>query len=172
MNKQLIALLMSSCLVVFGCGETEEMTIEKIKKPVNQQPSIDEINRQIWSSGTMTDKQAMILSERQYLAVNGLVSITDEQAEILSKNRKVLELNGLTSITDQQAESLGMVKYLFLNGLASITDEQAESVSNAEVLWLNGLTSITDAQAESLSKPVNLFISADLQPLIDKSKNE
>ena len=135
--------------MVFGCGETEEMTTEKIKKPVNQQPSIDEINRQIWSSGTMTDKQAMILSERQYLAVNGLVSITDEQAEILSN-----------------------VHWLTLNGLTTITDAQAESLSKVKGLHLDGLTSITDAQAESLSKIENVFISADLQPLIDKYKDE
>ena len=171
MNKQLVALLMSSCLVVFGCGETEEMTTEEIKKPVNQQPSIDEINRQIWSSGTMPDKQAMILSERQNLAVNGLVSITDEQAEILS-NVHWLTLNGLTTITDAQAEILSKVESLDLDGLTSITDAQAESLSKVQHLHLDGLTSITDAQAGSLSKIENVFISADLQPLIDKYKNE
>jgi hypothetical protein len=39
-------------------------------------------------------------------------------------------------------------------------------------LELNGLTSITDAQAESLSKVEKLWISGDLQPLIDESMKE
>ena len=259
MTKCLVALLLSSCLVVVGCGETEEMSTEELENPVKQQPSVDEINKQIYSSGTMTDKQATILSKRQYLAVNGLASITDEQAEILSNVQSLelnglatitdaqaeslskvesldldgltsitdaqaeslgvtafslngltsisdaqaeslslrvdvglfngltsisdaqaaslskgygLRLNGLTTITDAQAESLGNVQLLYLDGLTSITDAQAASLSKVKVLHLNGLTSITDAQAESLTKPKNLFISEDLQPLIDKFRNE
>ena len=39
-------------------------------------------------------------------------------------------------------------------------------------LSLHGLTSITDAQAESLSKVEWLYISEDLQPLIDKYKKQ
>ena len=59
-----------------------------------------------------------------------------------------------------------------VNSTGSITDEQAESLSKVEWLELNGLTSITDEQAESLSKVSELSISEDLQPLIDKYKNQ
>ena len=94
--------------------------------------------------------------------------ITDAQAKSL-RYTDDLELNGLTSITDAQAESLSNLWHLNLNGLTSITDKQAESLSNnTSFAELNDLTSITDAQAESLSKVRELYISEDLQPLIDK----
>jgi len=41
-------------------------------------------------------------------------------------------------------------------------------LSKVKALYLNGLTSITDLQAESLSKVEWLYISEDLQPLIEK----
>jgi hypothetical protein len=50
----------------------------------------------------------------KWLYLNGLTSITDEQAEILSKVEG-LELTGLTSITDEQAESLSKVEYLTIS---------------------------------------------------------
>ena len=81
-------------------------------------------------------------------------------------------VNSTGSITDEQAESLSKVRILDLNGLTSVTDEQAESLSKVPVLRLNGLTSLTDEQAESLSKVEYLFISGDLKPLIDKYKNQ
>ena len=72
-----------------------------------------------------------------------------------------------------QVERLAKVEgYLELNGLTTITDEQATSLSKVESLSLNGLTTITDAQAESLSKVGYLEVPEDLQPLIDKFKNE
>ena len=84
-----------------------------------------------------------------------------------------LELNALTSTTDAQAESLSKVHYLLaLNALTSITDEQAESLSNVFQLRLNGLNDNTLLQAESLSKMKHLEVDKDLQPLIDKFKNE
>ena len=54
--------------------------------------------------------------------------------------RDCMFLNGLTSITDEQAESLSKVRTLVLNGLTSITDKQAESLSKVEgalFKWLN-----------------------------------
>ena len=59
-----------------------------------------------------------------------------------------------------------------VNSTGSITDEQAEILSKVPQLGLNGLTSVTDEQAESLSKVETLYISEDLQPLIDKYKNQ
>ena len=121
---------------------------------------------------SITDQQAKSLSRVEgYLHLNGLTSITDQQAESLSKVG-TLSLNGLISITDEQAESLSKAEDLDLNGLSSITDQQAESLSKVGTLSLNGLTSITDAQAESLSKVEYVWISEDLQPLIDKYKNQ
>ncbi len=66
-----------------------------------------------------------------------------------------LSLNGLTSITDEQAEIFNQFGgILFLNGLTSITDQQAESLSKAVGgLNLNGITSITDQPADGLGKP-------------------
>ena len=81
-------------------------------------------------------------------------------------------VNSTGSITDEQAESLSKLESLNLYGLTSLTDEQAESLSKVENLSLAGLTSITDEQAESLRKMEYLSISEDLQPLIDKYKNQ
>ena len=79
-------------------------------------------------------------------------------------------------MTNRQAEILtkeaSLANKAVLNGLTSITDEQAESLSKVGRLHLNGLASITDVQAEILSKIENVFISADLQPLIEKFRNE
>ena len=166
LNKYLLALLMIAGLVVTGCSRRTpwEVFYERL----------NEVN----AKGTMTDGQAAHFvkhlvenSATPSLSLHGLTSITDAQAESLSKVEG-LYLSGLTTITDEQAESLGKVKYLYLGGLSSITDEQAESLSNVESLGLSGLTSITDEQAESLSKVEDLGISPDLGPLINKYKNE
>ena len=84
-----------------------------------------------------------------------------DQAESLRKVNKVY-VNGLTSITDLQAEFISKIKIegnLPLNGLTSLTDQQAESLSKVESLSLNGLTSINDQQAESLGKVYFLDVS-------------
>ena len=47
--------------------------------------------------------------------VNSTGSITDEQAESLSKVEGYLVLTGLTSITDEQAESLSKMEYLSIS---------------------------------------------------------
>ena len=100
---------------------------------------------------TITDRQAEILSKIKSIRLNGLTSLTDAQAESLGKVDG-LYLDGLTTINDQQAESLSQVKVLNLSGLTSITAEQVKSLSNVRTLNLNRLKSITDAQAEELSK--------------------
>tara|TARA_B110000467_G_scaffold157724_1_gene172851 strand:+ start:720 stop:971 length:252 start_codon:yes stop_codon:yes gene_type:complete len=82
-------------------------------------------------------------------------------------------LDGLTSINDRQAEILSNIsgETVGLSGLTSITDKQAESLSKGDYLLLNGLTSITDEQAESLSKIMNLQIPPSCQKLVDKYKD-
>ncbi len=88
-----------------------------------------------------------------------------------SKNAIFAKINSSGKITDEQAEILSKEKFLSLNDLTSITDEQANILSKVEeYLYLNGLTSITDEQAESLSKVKDLGISAACQPLIAKYK--
>lgn len=123
MNKQLVALLVTVSLLVAGCDLA---------------PTLDEIRAEVKATGTITDAQLKRLSELanrktkvgkriKYLSLNGLTSITDAQAESLSKqNYGVLSLNGLTSITNAQAARLNKVTWLYLDGLTTITDEQAD----------------------------------------------
>ena len=60
-----------------------------------------------------------------------------------------------------------------VNSTGIITDAQAESLSKVVLyLALDGLTSLSDEQAKSLSKVGILSTSEDLQPLIDKYKNQ
>ena len=87
-----------------------------------------------------------------YKKVDATGRITDEQAEFLSSNWQYIFLDGLTSITDKQAEILSKAEHLILNGLSSITDPQAEHLSKVKDLYLRGLTSISDRQAECLIK--------------------
>ena len=52
------------------------------------------------------------------LSLNGLTSLSDQQAKSLSRVGRGVYLDGLTSLTDQQAASLGQVKeFLSLRGL-------------------------------------------------------
>lgn len=82
---------------------------------------------------------------------NARGKITDWQAESLSKVESlaelagVLPLNGLTSIADRQAEILSAVEDLYLNGLTSITDQQAESLSKVKNMGVsNALQPLID----------------------------
>ena len=192
MNQKLTNTLL--CLLTFlclGCGSDEpKQTSTGLIQQINASGIItDEQVKSLRYAYTdhlelngltsITDAQAEILSKlgngtsEYILSLNGLTSITDVQAEILSNEVHLLSLNGLTSITDAQAESLSNLWHLNLNGLTSITDKQAENLSNkTRSAELNGLTSITDAQAESLSKVRELYISEALQPLIDKYKKQ
>ena len=191
-----------SLLFIYVVGATSPIALALFVQAVWSSYTPQEIIKQVNATGTISDWQAESLGKGQPyrrwkgipLRLNGLTSITDEQAERISKVSNQLYLNGLTSITNKQAESLSEAKVLSL-GLTSIRDEQADSLSRVEMLSLNslnsindpqaeslskvegplfllGLTSITDAQAESLSKVESLHISEDLQPLIDKYKKQ
>lgn len=90
MNKYPAALLMILSLVIVGCGQRvpEEVFIE----------TVDNVN----ATGTMADEhmacfRKFLRDNRPSISYGGLTSITDEQAEILSKVGN-LGLNGLTSI--------------------------------------------------------------------------
>ena len=123
---------------------------------------------QVNASGKITDAQAEILSK---ITRFELREITDTSFQ--PTKSAWLELNGLTSMTDGQAESLSKVLTLKLNGLTSITDAQAESLRKVRSgLVLNGLTTITDEQAESLAKVSSLFIPEEFEPLIEKYKKQ
>ena len=68
-----------------------------------EEPTPEEILKQFYATGT----------------------ITDEQAEILSNANLILQIHGLTSITDEEAESLGKLRGLSLPVLTSITDRKS-----------------------------------------------
>ena len=193
-------LLMLCCLVLAGCGEPsgEDQSRDEIIEQVNasgtmtdkQAESLSKAwNHYLKGKSSITDKQNKILEEKRDLAARwgllieedrvewldlcGLTSITDKQAESLSKVGSPIDLCGLTALSDEQAKSLSRLKGLALDGLTTIPDDQAESLSKVKgPLSLNGLTSITDQQAKSLAKVDSLEISEACLPLIDKYKNQ
>ena len=124
--------LMLMLVIVFGCGESAEETKRRIDRETKkqfEQETLKRIQEELKSSGTFTDEDAEYLSQRynqELYLISDLTSITDKQAEILSKVES-LRLDGLTSLTDKQAESLSKVNGLYLDGLTSINDEQAKS---------------------------------------------
>jgi hypothetical protein len=94
---------------------------------------------------------SILLRERiQKLELNGLTTLTDAQAKLLSRPYW-LSLNGLTIITPQQAEQLvksafgnGVKQDITLNGLSQIDRTVALQLVQAELVTLKGLTSIDD----------------------------
>jgi serine/threonine protein kinase len=94
------------------------------------------------------------------LYLDGLTSLTDRHADALWRHEGyMLSLNGLVHLSEWQAESLAHHKRgLSLNGLITITDTQAEALAKQEGrLWLNGLTTLSDAQAERLGNRPTFF---------------
>jgi hypothetical protein len=193
-------LLMLCCLVLAGCGEPsgEDQSLDEIIEQVNASGTMTDEQAESLSKAwkhylkgksSITDKQNKILEEKrdldaqwgllieedrvEWLDLCGLTSITDKQAESLSKVGSPIDLCGLTALSDEQAKSLSRLKGLALDGLTTIPDDQAESLSKVKgPLSLNGLTSITDQQAKSLAKVDSLEISEACLPLIDKYKNQ
>ena len=114
--------------ILAGCGQTEQEIQKQMKEEARrifEVKTLKRIKEQLKSSGTLTDEDAEYLSERfseELYHISDLTSITNRQAEILSKVNSI-RLDGLTSLTDEQAKSLSKVKGLYLNGLTSITDE-------------------------------------------------
>ena len=172
-------LLMLCCLVLAGCGEPsgEDQSLDEIIEQVNasgtmtdeQVESLSKAwNHYLKGKSSITDKQNKILEEKrdldaqwgllieedrvEWLDLCGLTSITDKQAESLSKVGSPIDLCGLTALSDEQAKSLSRLKGLALDGLTTIPDDQAESLSEVPILILDGLTSITEEQAENLSE--------------------
>ena len=84
--------------------------------------------------------------------LNGLDSLTDEQAELLSKKEIRLSLKGIKHINDAQAESFSKHKgWLFL-GISAASNEQIKWLSmNNGHLELNNLINLNDEQLKSLS---------------------
>ena len=168
MQKYLAALSMIGSLLLAGCDE----------QPAEQSPSeiCSEILDELDATGKLTDAQMELMvrehSDSLWDPLRRLTSITDSQAESLSELPYELWLDNLPSITDKQAESLSKVELLFLNGLITITDPQANSLGQVHALELKGLTTMTKAHAASLSQVGYLKIPEDLQPQIDKYRNE
>ena len=110
---------------------------------------------------SITDKQAEELSKLEDgVELDWLTNITDKQVEELLKWKiKWVSLGWLTSITEKQAEELSKLNEVSLNWLTSITDKQAEELWKVkQTLSLNWLTSLTDKQAEELVKTVNRWL--------------
>ncbi len=192
-------LLILCCLVLAGCGEPsgEDQSLDEIIEQVNASGTITDEqaeslskawNHYLKGKSSITDKQNKILVEKrdlnaqwgllieedrvEWLDLCGLTSITDKQAESLSKVGSPIDLCGLTALSDEQAKILSRLNGLALNSLTSITDLQAESLSKVETLFLTGLISINDEQAKSLAKVDFFEISEACQPLIDKYKKQ
>ena len=123
--KRLLILILA---ILAGCGQTEQEKQKQIKLETQKRVEVETLKRikkQLKSSGTFTDEDAEYLSQRyskELYHISDLTSITNSQAEILSKVESI-RLDGLTSLTDEQAESLSNVSGLYLNGLTSINDE-------------------------------------------------
>ena len=114
-------------------------------EPSGEDQSLDEIIEQVNASGTITDEQAESLSKAWNHYLKGKSSLTDKQNKILEEKRDLNAQWGLLIEEDR-------VEWLDLCGLTALSDEQAKSLSRLKGLALDGLTTITDDQAESLSK--------------------
>ena len=119
-------------------------------------------------SGVLSLNGLKVLTNSQARSFGAYKGIVGNQSETGKPSR--INLNGLASITDEQAISLGKINELFLNGLTSITPKQLKSLTNngfnlvgqryarigsGSDLGLNGLTTLSDSQAQSLRGSVS-----------------
>ena len=90
--------------------------------------------------------------------LNGLTSITDDEAEILAKHQRGLFLNGLISLSDSSAEYFSNCNdTLSLNGLSELSDTAAKSLAKCEChLYLKGLSKISIKGITVLAKRLKL----------------
>ena len=95
-----------------------------------------------------------LASQKGYLCLSGLASLSDAAAVALSKHDGGLNFYGLKSLSDVAAEAFSKCNgYLDLSGLASLSDSAAQAFSkHKRDLHLNSLKSLSDAGAEALSK--------------------
>jgi hypothetical protein len=95
-----------------------------------------------------------LASQKGYLCLSGLASLSDAAAVAFSKHDGGLNFYGLKSLSDVAAEAFSKCNgYLDLSGLASLSDSAAEAFSkHKRDLHLNSLKSLSDAGAEALSK--------------------
>jgi formylglycine-generating enzyme required for sulfatase activity len=121
---------------------------------------------------SITDEAAELLSKQHgNLRLNGLTELSDAAAESLSKHRgDELHLNGLTELSNAAAESLSKLRgfSLRLGSLTELSDAAVESLSKYEGdLRLSSLKQLSDAAAESLSKQVGHLALSSLETLSD-----
>ena len=95
-----------------------------------------------------------LASQKGYLCLSGLASLSDAAAVAFSKHDGGLNFYGLKSLSDVAAEAFSKCNgYLDLSGLASLSDSAAQAFSkHKRDLHLNSLKSLSDAGAEALSK--------------------
>lgn len=136
----------------------------------------DDQVKAIMNSKVMVFRMGAVQEEWQGLYLDGLKTITDDQAKLIAKNEVNLSLNGLTSLTDEQAKSLSTFKGKFvprafqgdpnyqrifgtrcggmlsLSGITALSDEQAKWLGKSKSfeLDLNSLTTLNDLQAKYL----------------------
>jgi len=104
---------------------------------------------------SLTDNQAELLSRNvKNLFLDSITSLNDKQAEAFSRNSGALSLGGLTFISPKQIELLAKNRHdMYFDGLTSLNDKQAEAFSKCKgKLSLNDITSLTDYQLELLAK--------------------
>ena len=100
--KTKLGLLLLILLITVGCDDSTQS-----EQPV-EQPASQEVEQ----LSSREVEQLLLVSHGEL--GNKIFTITDEQAESLSKARE-LNLTGLISITDEQAESLSNVKTLIVS---------------------------------------------------------
>lgn len=115
---------------------------------------------------------------RTFLSLNGLKSLDDNLAEILSQYKGALSLGGLTQISDETAMHLAKIKHnLILSGLTEISEKSAEYLSehkghwkDAAPLYLDGLNKISDEVAKHLGNHQGHYLSLNgLTEISEKS---
>ena len=142
-NTDLFALLLACCFLT-PAGWCDELP-DRLLTVATAERFLDGELQDLTGYTHLEDSAADLLQMWQGpLHLKGLASLTDEQAESLSRHHgPLLDLQGLKSVSDQQVESLSFYSGdIDLSGLTSLTDSQAESLRHHELhaLRLNGLT--------------------------------
>ncbi|MEC9093514.1 MAG: hypothetical protein VX438_12450 [Planctomycetota bacterium] len=109
-----------------------EEPIEELEKLTNDQArklSAFDGDLRLYSLESLTDRQAEILSRHQggYLNLAALPSLTDAQAESLVLHSGALMLGSVKCLTDRQVQSLSRFKgELYMESIETLSDQQLE----------------------------------------------
>jgi hypothetical protein len=114
----------------------------------------------LWKFDAIEPTAFQALSQlRYYLNLNGISSLSDDDAVVFARHPGILDLSGLKDVSDTALSHLAAKRGgLWLNGLAQLSDTAADALSKHEGdLYLYGIKFMFEDKYKVLQKH-NIFL--------------